>query len=290
MHTYIKYCLLKATCLSFVTLIGVGIGEAREHTQSELEQAQKNITAFLTKLYKRRNDTAKEFVQEARRDLETTLQQILNAKISHFKNSIEQSDLSFSVAMKKIETLERSAKKNLKTYPKEFASKSVREVKDMFKKFQIPERMFTELLWIEVQILTTANPKQKALIKKAKKEWADKVSAKYKNAAKGLIEQLSKSALEGFKADLESFEDNALAGLTPSDEDEKYTFILSGLWLMVSFFMQRLFERIFDNRGYALLTVCAVGFLLAFLTANYFLLGGSVTGGLMGGAASGQSS
>ena len=43
-----------------------------------------------------------------------------------------------------------------------------------------------------------------------------------------------------------------------------------------------LFEKLFKDKGYALLTVCAVGFLLAFFTANYFLLGGSVTGGLMG--------
>ena len=60
--------------------------------------------------------------------------------------------------------------------------------------------------------------------------------------------------------------------------------ILSGLWLGACFFLQRVFEKLFKDKGYALLTVCAAGFLLAFFTANYFLLGGSVTGGLMGAA------
>jgi hypothetical protein len=58
--------------------------------------------------------------------------------------------------------------------------------------------------------------------------------------------------------------------------------VLSGLWLGACFFLQKLFEKMFKGKGYALLTVCAIGFLLAFFTANYFLLGGSVTGGLMG--------
>ena len=58
--------------------------------------------------------------------------------------------------------------------------------------------------------------------------------------------------------------------------------ILSGLWLGACFFLQRVFEKFFQDKGYALLTVCAAGFLLAFFTANYFLLGGSVTGGIMG--------
>ena len=70
---------------------------------------------------------------------------------------------------------------------------------------------------------------------------------------------------------------------TPSMPIDKQTeLILSGLWLGASFFLQRLFSKVFKDKGYALLTVCAAGFLLAFFTANYFLLGGSVTGGIMG--------
>jgi hypothetical protein len=64
--------------------------------------------------------------------------------------------------------------------------------------------------------------------------------------------------------------------------DDQTRLILSGLWLGACFFLQRVFEKLFKDKGYALLTVCAGGFLLAFFTANYFLLGGSVTGGLMG--------
>jgi hypothetical protein len=64
--------------------------------------------------------------------------------------------------------------------------------------------------------------------------------------------------------------------------DEQTKLILSALWLGACFFLQRLFERLFHDKGYALLTVCAAGFLLAFFTANYFLLGGSITGGIMG--------
>ena len=64
--------------------------------------------------------------------------------------------------------------------------------------------------------------------------------------------------------------------------DEQNKLILSAIWLGACFFLQRLFEKLFKDKGYALLTVCATGFLLAFFTANYFLLGGSVTGGIMG--------
>lgn len=66
--------------------------------------------------------------------------------------------------------------------------------------------------------------------------------------------------------------------------DDQRRLVLSGLWLGACFFLQRVFEKLFKDKGYALLTVCAAGFLLAFFTANYFLLGGSVTGGLMGAA------
>lgn len=72
----------------------------------------------------------------------------------------------------------------------------------------------------------------------------------------------------------------ARAPQTPVDDQTKL--ILSALWLGACFFLQRVFEKLFSDKGYALLTVCAAGFLLAFFTANYFLLGGSVTGGLMG--------
>ena len=64
--------------------------------------------------------------------------------------------------------------------------------------------------------------------------------------------------------------------------EDRSRFILSALWLGASFFLERIFEKLFHDKGYALLAVCAVGFLLAFFSANYFLFGGSVTGGLMG--------
>lgn len=73
-------------------------------------------------------------------------------------------------------------------------------------------------------------------------------------------------------------------------EKEKFEFLLNGLWIGAAFFLQRLLEKLFENRGYAMLTVCAIGFLLAFFTANYFLLGGSVVGGSMGSASGGASS
>ena len=64
--------------------------------------------------------------------------------------------------------------------------------------------------------------------------------------------------------------------------DEQTKLILSGLWLGACFFLQRVFEKVFKDKGYALLTVCAAGFLLAFFTANYFLVAASGTGGIMG--------
>ena len=73
---------------------------------------------------------------------------------------------------------------------------------------------------------------------------------------------------------------SAQAPSEPTDEQTKL--ILTSLWLGACFFLQRLFEKIFNDKGYALLAVCAAGFVIAFFTANYFLLGGSVTGGLMG--------
>lgn len=66
--------------------------------------------------------------------------------------------------------------------------------------------------------------------------------------------------------------------------DERFKLILSALWLGACFFLQRIFEKLFHDKGYALLAVCAAGFLVAFFSANYFLLGGSITGGLMGSA------
>lgn len=73
---------------------------------------------------------------------------------------------------------------------------------------------------------------------------------------------------------------------TSNQNDDKSKLILSGLWLGVCFFLQRLFEKVFHDKGYALLAVCAAGFLIAFFSANYFLLGGSVTGGLIGATGS----
>lgn len=64
--------------------------------------------------------------------------------------------------------------------------------------------------------------------------------------------------------------------------DKQTELILSGLWLGVCFFLQQVFEKTFKDKRLALLTVCALGFLIAFFTANYFLVGGSITGGLIG--------
>ena len=50
--------------------------------------------------------------------------------------------------------------------------------------------------------------------------------------------------------------------------DDQTKLILSGLWLGACFFLQRMFEKLFKDKGYAILTVCALGFLLAFFTAN----------------------
>lgn len=64
-------------------------------------------------------------------------------------------------------------------------------------------------------------------------------------------------------------------------------FVLSVLGLIVAFFFERIFEKLFKNRGYALLTVCLCGALVAFFTANYFLMGSIMGGGFIGGAVSG---
>ena len=96
-------------------------------------------------------------------------------------------------------------------------------------------------------------------------------------------EQKAKAKLKTIKAqgvDYSALSKGKGAPSAPIDEQTKL--ILSGLWLGACFFLQRVFEKFFQDKGYALLTVCAAGFLLAFFTANYFLLGGSVTGGLMG--------
>jgi hypothetical protein len=288
MYNHIKHCLFNATFISLVTLIGIGIGEAREPTKAELNQAAKDAATFLMELKKSHFDIGVKVFQEARQDLETTLQQILDARVSHLKKSIEQSDLTFSVAMKKIKSLERSAKKSLKKLSKEFAKDSLKQIEKIIADYKVPEELMKKTFELKLEILI--NPKRKLEIEKVFESVMKAGESPMQKIHKRIINYFSELAIKKFNSDLESFEDNTLAGLMPSDEDEKYTFILSGLWLMVSFFMQRLFERIFDNRGYALLTVCAVGFLLAFLTSNYFLLGGSVTGGLMGGAASSQSS
>ena len=93
-------------------------------------------------------------------------------------------------------------------------------------------------------------------------------------------EQLAKAQAELSSLQAKGADYSKLSQTKPVDEQTKL--ILSALWLGACFFLQRLFERLFHDKGYALLTVCAAGFLLAFFTANYFLLGGSVTGGIMG--------
>ena len=59
--------------------------------------------------------------------------------------------------------------------------------------------------------------------------------------------------------------------------------MISTLGLVVAFFLERLFEKLFRNRGYALLVVCLCGALFAFFTANYFLMGSIMGGGVIGG-------
>jgi hypothetical protein len=84
--------------------------------------------------------------------------------------------------------------------------------------------------------------------------------------------------------------ENGSEGSQGDSEKEKFEFLLNGLWIGAAFFLQRLLEKLLENRGYAMLMVCAIGFLLAFFTANYFLLGSSVLGGSMGSASGGSSS
>ena len=100
-------------------------------------------------------------------------------------------------------------------------------------------------------------------------------------------EQLAKaqaelSSLQAKGADYSKLSQATISSSKSEPVNEQTKLILSALWLGACFFLQRLFERLFHDKGYALLTVCAAGFLLAFFTANYFLLGGSVTGGIMG--------
>ena len=94
--------------------------------------------------------------------------------------------------------------------------------------------------------------------------------------------QAELSSLQAKGADYSKLSQANISSSKSEPADEQTKLILSALWLGACFFLQRLFERLFHDKGYALLTVCAAGFLIAFFTANYFLLGGSVTGGIMG--------
>ena len=89
-------------------------------------------------------------------------------------------------------------------------------------------------------------------------------------------------SLQAKGADYSKLSQATISSSKSEPADEQTKLVLSALWLGACFFLQRLFEKLFKDKGYALLTVCAAGFLLAFFTANYFLLGGSVTGGIMG--------
>jgi len=110
---------------------------------------------------------------------------------------------------------------------------------------------------------------------RAEKERASRKLERLRNSPESLSE------LEAARAELRALKANGPREQSaPIDDQTKL--ILSGLWLGACFFLQRVLEKLFKDKGYALLTVCAAGFLLAFFTANYFLLGGSVTGGLMG--------
>jgi len=94
--------------------------------------------------------------------------------------------------------------------------------------------------------------------------------------------QAELSSLQAKGADYSKLSQATISSSKSEPVDEQTKLILSALWLGACFFLQRIFEKLFKDKGYALLTVCAAGFLLAFFTANYFLLGGSVTGGIMG--------
>lgn len=94
--------------------------------------------------------------------------------------------------------------------------------------------------------------------------------------------QAELSSLQAKGADYSKLSQATISSSKSEPVDEQTKLVLSALWLGACFFLQRLFEKLFEDKGYALLTVCAAGFLLAFFTANYFLLGGSVTGGIMG--------
>ena len=64
--------------------------------------------------------------------------------------------------------------------------------------------------------------------------------------------------------------------------DEQTEFILCALWIGLCFFLQRIFEKLFKDQGYAFLTVFTIGLLIASFTASDYLLGGSIVGTVAG--------
>ena len=50
---------------------------------------------------------------------------------------------------------------------------------------------------------------------------------------------------------------------------------ISGLWLVFAFFLERLFEKALQHRGYTFLVFCSIATLIAILTANYLIIGSS---------------
>ena len=114
----------------------------------------------------------------------------------------------------------------------------------------------------------------KAYADKSKNDELKKAQAENKVLKTKLEQQL--------KQQKESFQLHKQHDPQQPSVDEKIRFILSAFWLGVSFFLQRLLEKFFQDKGYALLIVCATGFLVAFLTTSYFLVGSSFTGGLFG--------
>ena len=195
--------------------------------------------------------TAEEKVARARQTLEQEKQQIKREHVLAVQRAIEE----VQRARERREIQKREIRAEIELARIEAERRALRHQ-------PIPEKLAHEMAQAQAQLQT---------LEKAPDDAKDLAHAQAQLKALERGPDYSKlSVLSGSKS----------SPKVPLDEQKKL--ILSGLWLGACFFLQRIFEKLFKDKGYALLTVCAVGFILAFFTANYFLLGGSVTGGLMG--------
>jgi hypothetical protein len=116
----------------------------------------------------------------------------------------------------------------------------------------------------------------------------DRINQELENAKK--INDTIPHELAAQKANIEkelyTLRTKPLRHSDPPKTDSQSQFILSVLGLAIAFFFQRILEKLFNNKGYAILTVCLLGATIAFFTANYFIFGSIVGGGIMGGQAS----